>query len=314
MIMQVSTYDFHQPVLLKEVIEALRICAKGIYIDCTFGRGGHSRQILNKLGPDGRIFAIDQDSQAVAYGKKLFTEESRITIEHQNFSLISQIAEKHHLNGKVNGILFDLGVSSPQLDSPERGFSFMRDGPLDMRMNIDQGIPAATWLQQVSAHELESVIRIYGQERHAKKITTAILKQQKISPLSTTMQLAKVVQQAIGQSREWKHPATRTFQAIRVFINKELEALEEALDSCVELLARSGRLLVITFHSIEDQLVKNLFRKYSRSNLPRKLPLTNQSTLQLKKICKPIKPSEEEIAENSRARRAKLHVMERGAC
>lgn len=312
--MQADVYDFHQPVLLEEVIEALRIRVSGVYIDCTFGRGGHSRQILNKLGPDGRVFAIDQDIQAVAYGKKLFAEEPRIMIEHRNFSQISQVAEKYHFDGKVNGILLDLGVSSPQLDDPKRGFSFMQDGPLDMRMNVDQGISAATWLQQVNAHELENVIRVYGQERHAKKIATVILKQQKVSPLKTTSQLARVIQKAIGQSREQKHPATRTFQAIRIFVNKELTVLEEAFNNCVGLLARSGRLLIITFHSLEDQLVKNLFRKYSQSDLPRKLPLTGQFTPQLKRICKPIKPSTDEIAENPRARSAKLHIMERVTC
>lgn len=314
MIMQGETYDFHQPVLLTKVIEALKICANGTYIDCTFGRGGHSRQILKRLGASGRIFAIDQDPQAVIYGKRLFAEEQRMMIEQWNFSQILQVAELYRLSGKANGILFDLGVSSPQLDDPKRGFSFMRDGPLDMRMNVNQGIPAATWLQRVRACDLEYVLKIYGQERHAKKIAAAILKRQKVNPLKTTMQLAEVVQRAVGQSRERKHPATRTFQAIRTFINKESVALEKALDGCIELLACSGRLLVITFHSIEDQLVRSFFRKYSQSNLPRKLPLTDQFAPQLKKICKPIKPSTEEVAENPRARSAKLHVMERVTC
>lgn len=312
--MQADAYDFHQPVLLKEVIEALKICANGTYIDCTFGRGGHSKQLLKRLGANGRIVAIDQDPQAVVYGKRLFSEEPRVMIEQWNFSQILQLAGVYNLSEKTNGILFDLGVSSPQLDDPKRGFSFMQDGPLDMRMNVNQGIPAATWLQRVSARDLENVLRVYGQERQAKKIAAAILKQQKAGPLKTTMQLAEVVRRTIGQSRERKHPATRTFQAIRIFINQELAALEKALDGCVGLLTRSGRLLVITFHSMEDQLVRSFFRKYSQPNLPRKLPLAGQFTPQLKRICKPIRPSTEEVAENPRARSAKLHVMERVSC
>ena len=304
----------HQPVLLSEVVKALKIKANGAYIDCTFGRGGHSGEILKGLGPDGHILAIDQDPQAVAYATKLFSSEQRIVIEQRNFSQIAQVAKKYNLDGKVNGILFDLGISSPQLDDPQRGFSFMQDGPLDMRMNIDAGISAAEWLQQVSVRELEKVIKVYGEERYAKKIANAILKQQKINPLKTTKQLAEVVQQIIGRSREQKHPATRTFQAIRIFINKELEVLATALDDCVELLAQSGRLLVITFHSLEDQIVKNLFRKHSQSSLPRKLPLVDQFKPKLKKVCKPIKSSVKEIAENPRARSAKLYVLERVVC
>ncbi len=312
--MQFGAYDSHQPVLLAEVISALKIISDGIYIDCTFGRGGHSSEILKKLGPNGHILAIDQDPQAVAYGKALFSKEPRIVIEQSNFSQILQTAKKYKFDEKVNGILFDLGVSSPQLDDPERGFSFMQDGPLDMRMNVNEGISAAQWLQKVSAHELEKVIKIYGEERYAKKIAAAVLKQQKICPLKTTRQLAEVVQKAIGRSREQKHPATRTFQAIRIFINKELEVLSTALDNCVELLDESGRLLVITFHSLEDQLVKSSFRKHSESSLPRKLPIANQFQPKLKRVCKPIKPSKNEIANNPRARSAKLHIMERITC
>ena len=312
--MQFDAYDSHQPVLLAEVIAALKIISDGIYIDCTFGRGGHSSEILKKLGPNGRILAIDQDPFAVAYGKNLFSKEPRIVIEQSNFSQILQAAKKYKFDSKVNGILFDLGVSSPQLDDPERGFSFMQDGPLDMRMNVNEGMSAAQWLQKVNAHELEKVIKLYGEERYAKKIAAAILKQQEINPLKTTRQLAEVVQKVIGPSREQKHPATRTFQAIRIFINKELEMLSTALDDCVELLAQSGRLLVITFHSLEEQIVKSLFRKHSESSLPRKLPITNYFQPKLKRICKPIKPSTNEIAKNPRARSAKLHIMERIIC
>ena len=296
--MQEDAFSLHQPVLLAEVITALNINPNGFYIDCTFGRGGHSNKILKSLDDNGRLLAIDQDSQAVKYGKKIFAKERRIMIEHCNFSQIMYIAKKHNFVGNVNGILFDLGVSSPQLDDPSRGFSFMHDGPLDMRMNIDEGISAVEWLKIVSVNELENVIKRYGEERHAKKIANAILNQQKIRPITTTKQLVEVVEKAVGQSREHKHPATRTFQAIRIFINNELKVLTTALDDCVEILAQSGRLLVITFHSLEDQIVKNLYRKHSESSLPRKLPVADQFQPMLKRIGKPIKPSVEEVEKN----------------
>ncbi len=304
----------HQPVLLSEVIGALNINADGIYVDCTFGRGGHSSEILRNLGANGRILAVDQDSQAVTYGENLFVNESRIVIEQQNFSQISQLVQKHCLGKKVNGILFDLGVSSPQLDDPQRGFGFIQDGQLDMRMNVNTGISAMEWLQLVSARELEKVIRVYGEERYAKKIAAAILRQRRVKPLKTTKQLAAIVQQTVDRSRGYKHPATRTFQAIRIFINKELEVLATTLDSCVELLTQSGRLLIITFHSLEDQLVRILLRKHSQSGFPRKLPAVGHFEPKLIKVCKPIKPSGREIKENPRARSAKLHVMERVGC
>ncbi len=309
--MQHDANVLHKPVLLAEVIEALNINSNGIYIDCTFGRGGHSSEILKSLSNKGRLLAIDQDPEAIMYGKKNFADEQRIVFENCNFSQIVQVAKKRKFENKVNGILFDLGVSSPQLDDPDRGFSFMHDGPLDMRMNSSEGVSAAEWLQSVSDSELERVIKQYGEEKHAKKITQAIMQQQKISPLQTTKELADLVQKTMGNRREHKHPATRTFQAIRIFINKELEVLATALDHCVELLAESGRLLVITFHSLEDQLVKSLYRKNSEPNLPRKLPVVDQFQPRLKRVCKPIKPSQTEIIRNSRARSAKLYVLER---
>lgn len=312
--MQADALDQHQPVLLSEVIGALKLDSNGIYIDCTFGRGGHSSEILKGLGDKGRLLAMDQDPEAVMYGKKAFKNEPRIAIEHCNFSQILQVTKKYDFDGKVNGILFDLGVSSPQLNDPNRGFSFMKDGPLDMRMNFNAGISAAEWLQDVSENELERVIKTYGEERHARKIAKAILQQQKISSLSTTKELADLIEQTIGRSREKKHPATRTFQAIRIFINDELKVLASALDDCIELLAQSGRLLVITFHSLEDQLVKSLYRKHSESDVPRKLPIVDQFQPELKRVCKPIKPTKDEILENPRARSAKLYVLERVAC
>lgn len=312
--MQPNEYRLHQPVLLWEAVEALKIDPDGIYIDCTFGRGGHSCEILKSLSSRGRILVLDQDPQAIAYARELFADDRRVVIESENFSKIAQVAEKYRFEGKVKGILFDLGVSSPQLDDPERGFSFVQDGPLDMRMNTNEGITAAHWLRQVSLRDLEEVLKVYGEERYAKKIAAAVLAQQKIKPLETTRQLAEIVQSAIGRSNEKKHPATRTFQAIRIFINKELKVLEMALDDSVRLLAEFGRLLVITFHSLEDQIVKSIFRKYSQSGVPRKLPVIDQIRPELKRVCKPVRPSADEIAANTRARSAKLYVLERVVC
>ena len=312
--MQSDAQCLHQPVLLREVIEALNIDPGGIYIDCTFGRGGHSSEILKSLSQAGRLLVLDQDPQAVAHARKLFAGDGRVMVEAANFSGIVQIAEAHGWRNKVKGILFDLGVSSPQLDDPKRGFSFVQDGPLDMRMNTNEGISAADWIQRASLHELEKVLKVYGEERHAKKIARAVLAQRETSPLRTTGQLAEIVKRSIPASSEKKHPATRTFQAIRIFINKELQALETALHGSVEVLAECGRLLVVTFHSLEDQMVKSVYRKHSQSDAPRKLPVVGLPESKLKRIRKPLSPSSGEIAANKRARSAKLYVMERAAC
>ena len=302
--------DLHHPVLLTEVVEALNIEVNGKYIDCTFGRGGHSQEILKSLGSDGKLLAIDQDLQAIEYGKNKFAHDSRMILEQKNFSQITQVAKQYKFEHQVNGILFDLGVSSPQLDNPERGFSFMHDGPLDMRMNSTQGLSAAEWLKKVSVSELGEVLKEYGQERHSRRIANAVIERRTQQPITTTKELADLVLGVVGRSREQKHPATRTFQAIRIYINKELESLSAALDDCLGLLISSGRLLVITFHSLEDRLVKNLLHRHAHSNLPRKLPVMEQCESKLKRVCKAIKPSEKEVARNPRARSAKLHVLE----
>ena len=312
--MQSGAHCLHQPVLLREVIEALKIDPDGIYIDCTFGRGGHSSEILKRLSRQGRLLVLDQDPQAIDYARRLFAEDRRVVVEPENFSRIMQVAEEYGFTGQVKGILFDLGVSSPQLDDPKRGFSFVQDGPLDMRMNTNEGICAADWLQQVSLRDLEKVLRVYGEERYAKKIATAVLAQRETSPLRTTGQLAEIVKRSVVASGEKKHPATRTFQAIRIFINEELKALEAALDGSVGILAEFGRLLAITFHSLEDQVVKGVFRKHSQPSAPRKLPIVGLPGPRLKRIGKPIRPSAEEVAVNKRARSAKLYAMERVAC
>jgi len=306
--------DLHHPVLLAEVIEALSIEPNGKYIDCTFGRGGHSQEILKSLGESGKLLAIDQDLTAIEYGKNKFVDDSRLILEQRNFSQIVQAAKQYKFENQVNGIFFDLGVSSPQLDNPERGFSFMHDGPLDMRMNTTQGLSAAEWLKKVTAAELRKVLKEYGQERYSKRIANAVIERRVQQPISTTKELAELVLSVVGRSREKKHPATRTFQAIRIYINQELESLSTALDECLGLLANSGRLLVITFHSLEDQVVKKLLHKHTHSNLPRKLPVAEQHVAKLKRVCKAIKPSDEEVFANPRARSAKLHVLEWAAC
>lgn len=302
--------DLHHPVLLAEVIKALSIKPKGKYIDCTFGRGGHSQEILKRLDVDGSLLAIDQDLTAIEYGRSKFADDSRLILEQKNFSQIVQVARQYKLERKVDGIFFDLGVSSPQLDNPERGFSFMHDGPLDMRMNTTQGLSAAEWLRKVTAAELMNVLKEYGQERYNKRIANAVVERRVKEPIATTKELADLVLSVVGRSREQKHPATRTFQAIRIYINKELDSLSVALDDCLSLLANSGRLLVITFHSLEDQIVKNLIHKHTHSNLPRKLPVAEQHVAKLRRVCKAIKPSDEEVSANPRARSAKLHVLE----
>ena len=312
--MSIDVSNTHHPVLLAEVIQALNIEPNGNYIDCTFGRGGHSQEILKSLGANGKLLALDQDLQAIEYGRKKFVNDSRIILEQKNFSQIVQVSKEHNLEKQVNGIFFDLGVSSPQLDNPDRGFSFMHDGPLDMRMNTTEGLSAAEWLKNVTATELGRVLKEYGQERYSKRIANAVIERRDQQPLITTKDLADLVISVVGRSKEKKHPATRTFQAVRIFINNELESLKVALDDCLGLLASSGRLLVITFHSLEDQIVKNLLRKHTHSNLPRKLPVIEQRETKLNKVCKAIKASDEEVARNPRARSAKLHVLEWAAC
>ena len=304
----------HQPVLVREVVEALKIEPSGIYVDCTFGRGGHSCEILKRLNSKGCLIVLDQDPDAIAYAREIYGKDCRVRIESENFARVSQIVEKHGFAGQVNGILFDLGVSSTQLDNPRRGFSFVLDGPLDMRMNMNKGITASDWLQRVNFHDLEEVLRMYGEERYSKKIAAAILSRKSTHPLSTTRQLAEIVTKAVGRSSEKKHPATRTFQAIRIFINQELKVLETGLNESIGLLAEFGRMLVITFHSLEDQIVKSIIRKQGHPGLPRKFPIASFSKPELRKVCKPVFPSRGEIVSNSRARSAKLHILERVAC
>ncbi|MEE3607888.1 16S rRNA (cytosine(1402)-N(4))-methyltransferase RsmH [Avibacterium paragallinarum] len=309
----------HFTVLLTEAVDGLALKEKGIYIDGTFGRGGHSRLILSRLAQDGRLIAIDRDPRAIAAAQQI--QDPRFHIEHNSFSAIPEICEKLGLVGKIDGILLDLGVSSPQLDEAERGFSFMKDGPLDMRMDTTQGLSAAQWLQQVSEQDLAWVLKTFGEERFAKRIAQAIVNYNKTAlqngtePLSRTLQLAELIAQSVPFKDKHKHPATRSFQAIRIFINAELDELEQVLEGALQVLAPQGRLSIISFHSLEDRMVKHFMRKQSKGeSLPKGLPLREdqiQRSQTLKTIGKAIMPTEQEIAQNARSRSAVLRVAEK---
>lgn len=288
----------------------------GIYLDGTFGRGGHSNEILERLSSKGRLLAIDKDRAAIqAATDKGLTADPRFCIKQGSFTdLATHVAEKGWL-GQVDGMLLDLGVSSPQLDEAERGFSFLRDGPLDMRMDNTQSVDAKTWLNSAKEQEIAQVLKTYGEERYAKRIAGHIVAERSIAPIVTTGRLAEIVTKAHPNWEPHKNPATRTFQAIRIFINRELEELQRVLPQSLDLLAPGGRLLVISFHSLEDKIVKDFLNKFgSTAHLPRGLPLTDavlQAGLRLKKINGAIRATEAEIAQNTRARSAILRIMEK---
>ncbi|QIQ20964.1 16S rRNA (cytosine(1402)-N(4))-methyltransferase RsmH [Zophobihabitans entericus] len=304
----------HQTVLLNEAVDALNIKADGTYIDATFGRGGHSGLILSKLGANGRLIAIDRDPKAIEAAQKI--TDPRFSIIHGAFSHIEQYVRDLNLLGQIDGILMDLGVSSPQLDDAERGFSFMRDGPLDMRMDTTTGLSAAQWLAQTSAEDLAWVLKTFGEERFAKRIAHAVVEQNKIAPLTRTHELAALVDKASPRKEKHKHPATRTFQAIRIYINSELEEVERALNASISVLAPEGRLSVISFHSLEDRIVKQFIAKQSKGpEVPAGLPLTEEQMKRFgsrtfKSLGK-VKPSDMEIEQNPRSRSAILRIAER---
>ncbi|WP_373779102.1 16S rRNA (cytosine(1402)-N(4))-methyltransferase RsmH [Glaesserella sp.] len=305
----------HITVLLHEAVDGLNIQPNGIYIDGTFGRGGHSRLILSKLGEKGRLIAIDRDPRAIAEAQTI--DDPRFQIIHTTFSEIPQICEEQQLIGKVDGILLDLGVSSPQLDEAERGFSFMRDGPLDMRMDTTKGLSAMEWLAQVSVEDLAWVLKEFGEERFAKRIAQAVVSFNKFAneKISSTLQLAQIIADAVPFKDKHKHPATRSFQAIRIFINSELDELEKILQSAVKVLAPEGRLSIISFHSLEDRMVKQFMRKQSKGeSVPKGLPILESElnkNIPLKTIGKAIMPSDAEIDANPRSRSAVLRVAEK---
>lgn len=310
-----DTHRKHITVLLHEAVDGLAIKPNGIYIDGTFGRGGHSRLILSQLDENGRLIATDRDPRAIEEAKTI--SDPRFQIFHTAFSTISEVCEELGLIGKIDGILLDLGVSSPQLDDADRGFSFMRDGPLDMRMDTTKGLSAAEWLDQVSIDDLTWVLKEFGEERFAKRIATAIVNFNKTSgqKITRTLQLAQIISDAVPFTDKHKHPATRSFQAIRIFINSELDELEKALNSVLSVLASEGRLSIISFHSLEDRMVKQFIKKNSKGKeVPRGLPILESELnkdIPLKAVGKAIMPSEAEIEANPRSRSAVLRVAEK---
>jgi len=303
----------HQSVLLDEALESLNIRPSGVYIDATFGRGGHSRAILQRLDEKGRLIAFDQDPEAVAYGREQFADEPRLTIEHCNFNQVVDVVEQYGLTGKIDGVLMDLGVSSPQLDDAERGFSFLRSGPLDMRMDTSRGITAREWLAKVKLADLINVLKRYGEEKFAKRIATAIVETREQREIKDTGDLAEIISNAIPVKEKYKHPATRSFQAIRIFINEELQAVEQGLKGAASVLAKGGRLSVISFHSLEDRIVKRFMRDISsRPKLPAGLPVMEADIeVPYRLVGKPVVAGEAELEVNPRARSARLRVLER---
>ncbi|MEH6456098.1 MAG: 16S rRNA (cytosine(1402)-N(4))-methyltransferase RsmH [Cocleimonas sp.] len=307
----------HETVLLSEAVAALAIKSNGVYIDATFGRGGHSAEILKQLGPDGLLLLIDKDPLAIAHAKESYKDDKRIFVWQGSFKDFPDALQEAGVE-KADGLLLDLGVSSPQLDDASRGFSFMRDGELDMRMNPDEGLSAAEWLSKASDEEIANVLYQYGDERFSRRIGRTIVEKRAETPISTTLQLAEIIASCIPmkiQRKELgKHPATRSFQAIRIFINRELDDLIDCLDNSKEFLANKGRLVVISFHSLEDRIVKRFIKAQSSPpQIPRGIPIMESEFDKpiFKSVGKAIKPTRDEVQVNTRSRSAIMRIGER---
>lgn len=302
----------HESVCLRACLDGLAIKSNGVYIDATFGRGGHAGSILSKLGPTGRLYAFDRDPDAAVVACSMEKKDLRLKFFNTNFSNIPQEMEKENLMGHVDGILLDLGVSSPQLDTPDRGFSFLQDGPLDMRMDPSQGWPASQWIAEASEQEISSIIRVLGEEKFAKVIATAIVKHRKNNTITSTIQLAELIKNTIPAYEQSKHPATRTFQAIRMHVNDELGQIESVFDGIVPVLAVKARIVVLSYHSLEHICVKNFLKKYGPGNQsPEDLRYGQSKKVRIKRVGKALRPSASELAHNRRARSAFLRVMEK---
>lgn len=304
----------HKSVLLSESIDALKIKPSGVYLDATFGRGGHSRAILEQLNENGRLIALDRDIDAINASIPL-QQDPRFSIHHCAFANLKVVVNELQINGLIDGILMDIGVSSPQIDNAERGFSFQKDGPLDMRMDQGAGISAADWLNKASLEEIAKVIKQYGEEKFGTRIATAVVEYRQNKPLETTAEFAQLIDKAVPVKDKYKHPATRTFQGVRIFINGELKQLETGLQESIDVLKSGGRLAVISFHSLEDRMVKRFIKTHSQgAKYPSKLPVS-QAMLDkgkiIKAIGKAIKPSIDEIGGNVRARSSVLRVAEK---
>ena len=303
----------HITVLLNEAVDALAIREDGIYVDGTFGRGGHSRLILSRLGSQGRLIVFDKDPQAIEAAQKLAEQDGRVTVVHDGFSSFQTTLDKLCIE-EIDGALFDLGISSPQVDDGARGFSFRFDAPLDMRMDPTRGMSAAEWIATASEQDLHEVIKNYGEERFSRQIARAIVAQRTESPIDTTRKLAQLVAQNVRTRERGQDPATRTFQAVRIFINRELEEVEAVLPQVMGRLKQGGRLAVIAFHSLEDRIVKQFVKKYSQHPPLPRWAVVKEADLPLpplKAVGKAIKPGVEETASNPRARSAVLRVAER---
>ena len=303
----------HISVLLSEALEGLAVQPDGLYVDGTFGRGGHSRAILARLSAQGCLLGFDKDPEAIRVGNQLAAEDGRFVVVQRSFADMAEELRARGLHGKVHGVLLDLGVSSPQLDDPQRGFSFLHDGPLDMRMNPDAGMSAAEWINSADESDIATVLWEYGEERFSRRMARAIAARRELEPFTRTADLAEVIKQANPAWEKHKHPATRAFQGIRIFINRELEDLAAGLQAALDVLAPGGRLAVISFHSLEDRQVKQFMRREAKgAPLPRNLPVRDADIhVTLKLIGKAIKPSAEEIEHNPRARSAVLRVAEK---
>lgn len=305
--------EAHAPVLLTEVLEGLNVQPAGRYLDATFGRGGHTAALLARLGPGGTVVALDRDPEAMRAGRARFSGEPRLTLIRGPFRRLTELLAAAGQAAGFDGMLFDLGVSSPQLDNAVRGFSFSHDGPLDMRMDNETGMTAAAWLARAPEHEIATVIREYGEERFAKRIARAIVTARHAEPLTRTAQLAKVVAEAVPAWEPGKHPATRAFQAIRIQVNSELAEIDAALAQCIDLLNPRGRLCVIGFHSLEDGAAKRFMQRQSQEDpvyagLPQVPP---HARPRLRRVGKAVHPQDDEIRRNPRARSAILRIAER---
>ena len=303
----------HRSVLLEEAVSGLVANTDGLYIDGTFGRGGHARAVLARLGEGGRLLAFDKDPEAIEAGRLMEQEDSRLEIVHRSFAEIRAAVCDRGDEGKVDGILLDLGVSSPQLDNAARGFSFMQEGPLDMRMNSAQGMTAEEWLNTAREEEIARVLREYGEERYARRIARAIVEGRQQSALTTTLELAQLIERASPAREKHKHPATRSFQAIRIHVNRELDDLKICLDSVLDVLRVGGRLAVISFHSLEDRLVKRFIQKQVKGDdFPPGMPITwDQLNRRMRVVGKPLRASGSELEGNVRARSAILRIAEK---
>ncbi|TQV79418.1 16S rRNA (cytosine(1402)-N(4))-methyltransferase RsmH [Exilibacterium tricleocarpae] len=303
----------HQTVLLDEAVRALVVDVRGNYLDGTFGRGGHSRLILEHLAPAGRLIAFDKDPQAVAIAHRLLGDDKRFEIVHGSFAELAAVVAERGLQGAIDGVLLDLGVSSPQLDTAERGFSFLQDGPLDMRMDTSRGVTAAQWINAAAAGDIARVLKEYGEERFAKRMANAIVRERQKAPIARTGQLAEIVAAANPAWEKGKHPATRAFQAIRIHINDELGDLRAVLDQALEALKVGGRLVVISFHSLEDRLVKRFIRRHERGDkLPKGVPVTDaQLNRRLRGLGRGSRPESDEVSTNIRSRSAIMRVAEK---